>query len=177
MADEREEGASQRFVRRAGARTAFKSRVLEPAPEKLGPNAGAIFGLLLIVAIGAVLSPNFLSERNILNILRQTAMLGVVTVGMTFVILTAGIDLSVGMTLSLYSVVAAMLHANGTGYPLPTVILATLTLGAAIGSFNWGIIIWWSVAPFVVTLAMMAIASGSALTVSGRKPIGAIDGT
>ena len=83
-----------------------------------------------------MLSPNFLSERNILNILRQTAMLGVVTVGMTFVILTAGIDLSVGMTLSLYSVVAAMLYANGAGYPLPAVILATLVLGAAIGAFN-----------------------------------------
>ena len=177
MTDERKGGASRRPARSAGTRTAFKSRVLDPVLERLGPNAGVIVGFLLIVAIGAVLSPNFLSERNILNILRQTAMLGVVTVGMTFVILTAGIDLSVGMTLSLYSVVAAMLYANGTGYPLPAVILATLALGAAVGAFNAGVIIWRGVAPFVVTLAMMAIASGAALTVSGGKPIGGIDGT
>ena len=177
MTDERKGGASQRPAGGAGARIALKSRVLDPVLERLGPNAGVIVGFLLIVAIGAVLSPNFLSERNILNILRQTAMLGVVTVGMTFVILTAGIDLSVGMTLSLYSVVAAMLYANGAGYPLPAVILATLVLGAAIGAFNAGIIIWRGVAPFVVTLAMMAIASGAALTVSGGKPIGGIDGT
>ena len=177
MTDERKGGASQRPAGRAAARTAFKARVLDPVLERLGPNAGVIVGFLLIVAIGAVLAPNFLSERNILNILRQTAMLGVVTVGMTFVILTAGIDLSVGMTLSLYSVVAAMLYANGAGYPLPAVILATLALGAAIGAFNAGIIIWRGVAPCVVTLAMMAIASGAALTVSGGKPIGGIDGT
>ena len=177
MTDEPKGGASQRPAGGAGTRIAFKARILDPVLERLGPNAGVIVGFLLIVAIGAVLSPNFLSERNILNILRQTAMLGVVTVGMTFVILTAGIDLSVGMTLSLYSVVAAMLYANGAGYPLPAVILATLVLGAAIGAFNAGIIIWRGVAPFVVTLAMMAIASGAALTVSRGKPIGGIDGT
>lgn len=144
--------------------------------DRLGPSAGVIIGFLLIIAIGAVLSPNFMSERNVLNVLRQTAMLGVVSVGMTFVILTAGIDLSVGMTLSLYSVVSAMLFANGAGYPLPVVILATLALGVAIGAFNAGIIIWRGVAPFIVTLAMMAIASGAALTISGGKPIGGIHG-
>ena len=127
--------------------------------------------------IGFLLSPNFLSERNVLNVLRQSSMLGVVTVGMTFVILTAGIDLSVGMTLSLYSVVGALLFADGTGYPLPVVILATLALGAAVGAFNAGIIIWRGVAPFIVTLAMMAIGSGAALTISGGKPIGGIQGT
>ena len=155
---------------------ARKARFLGPAFDRLGPNTGVIIGFLLIVAIGAALSPSFLTERNILNILRQSAMLGVVTVGMTFVILTAGIDLSVGMTLSLYSVVGAMLFANGEGFPLPVVIVATLALGAAVGAFNAGIIIWRGVAPFIVTLAMMAIASGAALTVSGGKPIGGIQG-
>ena len=146
------------------------------ALERLGPSAGAIVGFLVIVAIGALLSPSFASERNVLNILRQTSMLGVVTVGMTFVILTAGIDLSVGMTLSLYSVVGAMLFANGEGFPLPVVVLLTLSLGVAVGTFNAAIIIWRRVAPFIVTLAMMAIASGAALTISGGKPIGGIRG-
>ena len=163
---------------RPGAwRSTIKPKYLDPALERLGPSVGAIIGFLIIIALGSVLSPEFMSERNVLNILRQTSMLGVVTVGMTFVILTAGIDLSVGMTLSLYSVVGAMLFANGAGYPLAVVVLATLALGVAVGGFNAAIIIWRGVAPFIVTLAMMAIASGAALTISGGKPIGGIQGT
>ena len=145
--------------------------------QHLGPGVGAIVAFLLIAIVGSLLSPTFLTQRNITNVMRQTAMLGVVTVGMTFVILTAGIDLSVGMVLSLTSVVAAMLFNNGQGMPLLAVFLATLALGSAIGAFNGFMIIWRGAAPFVVTLAMMAIASGAALTVSGGKPIGGIQGT
>ena len=151
-------------------------RSLSRLLERFGPSTGAIIGFLLIVVLGSVLAPSFATERNILNILRQTSMLGVVTVGMTFVILTAGIDLSVGMTLSLYSVVGALLFANGSGLSLPLVILVTLALGVTIGALNAAIIIWRGVAPFVVTLAMMAIASGASLTISGGKPIGGIQG-
>jgi ribose/xylose/arabinose/galactoside ABC-type transport system permease subunit len=143
----------------------------------LGPNVGAVIGFILIVVAGSLASPIFLSFTNIRNVFLQSAMLGVVAVGMTFVILTGGIDLSVGMVLSLCSVVAAMLFNNGQGYPLPIVILATLTLGAAIGAINGGVIIWRGVAPFIVTLAMMAIASGAALTISNGRPIGGITGT
>ena len=157
---------------KVGEKATFVERIL----ERIGPSAGVIIGFLLLILLGSILSPDFVSQRNITNVLRQSSMLGIVTVGMTFVILTAGIDLSVGMTLSLYSVVAAMLFSNGEGYPLPVVLLATLTLGAAVGAFNAAIIIWRGVAPFVVTLAMMAIASGAALTISGGKPIGGIKG-
>jgi ribose/xylose/arabinose/galactoside ABC-type transport system permease subunit len=143
----------------------------------LGPNVGAVIGFVLIVVAGSLASPTFLTFTNIRNVFLQSAMLGVVAVGMTFVILTGGIDLSVGMVLSLCSVVAAMLFDNGRGYPLPIVILATLALGAAIGAINGGVIIWRGVAPFIVTLAMMAIASGAALTVSNGRPIGGITGT
>ena len=145
--------------------------------QRLGPGVGAIVAFLLISIVGSLLSPTFLTQRNVTNVMRQTAMLGVVTVGMTFVILSAGIDLSVGMVLSLTSVVAAMLFNNGQGLPLLAVFLATLALGSAIGAFNGFIIIWRGAAPFVVTLAMMAIASSAALTVSGGKPIGGIQGT
>ena len=175
--NETEKGVGQTAPPGMAVRAGKMSRYLDLILERLGPSAGVIIGFLLIIVIGVVLSPNFISQRNVLNILRQTSMLGVVTVGMTFVILTAGIDLSVGMTLSLYSVAGAMLFANGEGYPLPVVILATLALGAAVGAFNAGIIIWRGVAPFIVTLAMMAIASGAALTISGGKPIGGIKGT
>ena len=145
--------------------------------QRLGPGAGAIIAFLAIALVGSLLSPTFLTQRNVTNVMRQTAMLGVVTVGMTFVILTAGIDLSVGMVLSFTSVAAAMLFDNGQGLPLPIVFLATLALGSAIGAFNGFMIIWRGAAPFVVTLAMMAIAGGAALTVSGGKPIGGIQGT
>jgi ribose/xylose/arabinose/galactoside ABC-type transport system permease subunit len=104
-------------------------------------------------------------------------MLGVVAVGMTFVILTGGIDLSVGNVVSLCSVVAAMLFANDQGVPLPLVLPAALALGTAIGAINGAIIVWRGVAPFIVTLAMMAIALGTALTITGAKPIGGIQGT
>lgn len=177
MTQDRQEPVGGSPLALRSLRSEFKSRFLAPALDRLGPSAGAIIGFLVVVAIGALLAPSFVSERNVLNILRQTSMLGVVTVGMTFVILTAGIDLSVGMTLSLYSVVGAMLFADGTGLPLPIVILATVVLGVAVGALNAGIIIWRGVAPFVVTLAMMAIASGAALTISGGKPIGGIQGT
>lgn len=149
------------------------ARVVERIPEQLGSGTGVVLAFLLLVVVGSIVSPeHFLTRRNITNILQQSSMLGVVAVGMTFVILTAGIDLSVGMVLSLCSVVAALLFDNGEGYSLPVVLLLTLALGAGIGAFNAAIVVWRRVAPFIVTLAMMAIASGAALTVSGGRPIG-----
>ena len=145
--------------------------------ERLGPGAGAVVAFLLILFVGSLISPSFLTERNIFNVLRQTCMLGVVSVGMTFVILSGGIDLSVGMALGFFSVVAALLYDGGQGHPLPLVILMTLTLGAVVGAFNGLIIVWRGVAPFIVTLATMAMAGGAALTVSGGKPIGGISGS
>jgi ribose/xylose/arabinose/galactoside ABC-type transport system permease subunit len=153
------------------------ARRLERLAESLGPATGVVLGFVLIVIAGSLVSPYFLTQRNITNVLLQSAMLGVVAVGMTFVILTAGIDLSVGSVLSLCSVVAALLFDNGQGYPLAVVLASTLLLGAAIGVVNATIIIWRGVAPFIVTLGMMAIASGAALTVSGGRPIGGITGT
>lgn len=143
----------------------------------LGPNTGAVVGFMLIVIAGSLLSDVFLTWTNVRNIFLQSAMLGVVALGMTFVILTGGIDLSVGSVLSLCSVLAAMMYNNGQGYPLPVVLLATLGVGALIGAINGGIIVWRQVAPFIVTLAMMGIALGTALTVADGKPIGGIDGT
>ena len=152
-------------------------RRLGEAVAVLGPNVGAVVGFVLIVVAGSLASDVFLSWINVRNILLQSAMLGVVAMGMTFVILTGGIDLSVGSVLSFCSVAAAMLFDNGQGYSLPIVLLATLGLGAAIGAINGGIIVWRGVAPFIVTLAMMAIALGGALTIAGGRPIGGIKGT
>lgn len=143
----------------------------------LGPNVGAVVGFILIVIAGTIVSDVFLSWTNVRNVFLQSSMLGVVALGMTFVILTGGIDLSVGSLLSLCSVIAAMMFANGEGYPLPIVILATLALGSLVGAINGGLIVWRQVAPFIVTLAMMGIALGAALTIADGKPIGGIQGT
>jgi ribose/xylose/arabinose/galactoside ABC-type transport system permease subunit len=159
------------------SRRATLGRQLSDALAVLGPNVGAVIGFVLIVIAGTIASDVFLSWPNIRNVFLQSAMLGVVALGMTFVILTGGIDLSVGSVLSFCSVVAAMLFANGEGYPLHVVLLATLALGALIGAINGGLIVWRRVAPFIVTLAMMGIALGSALTIADGKPIGGIQGT
>lgn len=142
----------------------------------LGPNVGAVVGFILIVAAGTIASDVFLSWPNIRNVFLQSAMLGVVALGLTFVILTGGIDLSVGSVLSFCSVVAAMLFANGEGLPLPIVLIVTLALGSVIGAINGALIVWRQVAPFIVTLAMMGIALGAALTIADGKPIGGIQG-
>jgi ribose transport system permease protein len=163
---------AERRWRRDGVR-----QRLAPVVAALGPNVGAVVGFLLIVILGSIVSDVFLSWTNVRNVFLQSAMLGVVALGMTFVVLTGGIDLSVGSVLSLCSVVAAMMFANGKGYPLVLVLLVTLALGAVIGAINGGLIIWRQVAPFIVTLAMMGIALGSALTIADGKPIGGIQGT
>lgn len=163
---------AERRLRRDGI-----GRRFAPLFAVLGPNVGAVVGFLLIVIVGSIVSDVFLSWTNVRNVFLQSAMLGVVALGMTFVVLTGGIDLSVGSVLSLCSVVAAMMFANGKGYPLALVMLATLALGAVIGAINGGLIIWRHVAPFIVTLAMMGIALGSALTIADGKPIGGIQGT
>jgi ribose transport system permease protein len=152
-------------------------RFVAVSVSRLGPNVGAVVGFVLIIVVGSLASDVFLSWINVRNVLLQSAMLGVVSVGMTFVILTEGIDLSVGSVLSFCSVAAAMMFDHGQGYPLPVVLLATLALGTTIGAVNGGIIIWRGVAPFIVTLAMMAIALGGALTIADGRPIGGIQGT
>src|ERR671923_2232542 len=72
--------------------------------SRLGPNVGAVIGFILIIIVGSLASDVFLSGINVRNVLLQSAMLGVVSLGMTFVILTGGIDLSVGSVLSFCSV-------------------------------------------------------------------------
>src|SRR5918911_2331143 len=87
-------------------------------------DAGTLLGLLAIVVVFAVLSPNFLTERNFLNILQQSSINACVALGMTLVIITGGIDLSVGPTAAIAAVVAAVLMTAGA--PIPVAIPAAL---------------------------------------------------
>ncbi len=130
---------------------------------------GLILSFLLLCLVLTILSDRFLTVSNIVNVLRQSTINGIIAVGMTLVILTAGIDLSVGSILALSSVITASMLQSGT--PVPAAILIGLGIGAACGLINGVTITKASVPPFVTTLGMMTIARGLALVFTGGKPI------
>lgn len=124
------------------------------------------FIIMLIVA--GWLTDRFYSIENITNVLRQSVPLGIVSLGLLFVILTGGIDLSVGSIMALVSVIVALLIPN---YGIFGSTLIALFTGAVIGAAAGGLISYFKVAPFVATLAMMTIARGLGLIVSKGQPI------
>ena len=148
-----------------------------PAPDKIRPsfdfaNAFRRYGtsmiFVVIVAGAAYQSPMFLTERNITNVLRQVSGTGIMSVGMLFVILTAGIDLSVGSISALGSVLSALLvqeYAPGLAVPM------VIAVGAACGLFSGMMIAYLRMPAFVMTLAMMTMARGLALIISKGHPI------
>jgi len=130
---------------------------------------GALFGLLAIILVLSILSPNFLSFTNLLNVLRQVSINALIAFGMTFVILTGGIDLSVGSILALASAIVAQLLANGMDF-IPALFIG-LTVGALLGLFNGLVITQGKVAPFIVTLATMTVYRGLTLVFTDGRPI------
>lgn len=133
--------------------------------QKLGP----VIGLLLIVVIISIMSPNFLTINNLMNVLRQVSINALIAFGMTFVILTGGIDLSVGSILALTGAVTASLLASGMD-PVLAMFLGLL-LGAILGAINGIIIAKGNVAPFIATLATMTIYRGLTLVFTEGRPI------
>jgi ribose transport system permease protein len=131
----------------------------------------AVYGLVVIMAlIGVFFTERFLSERNLFNLLRQTAFLGVVALGQMLVVLTAGIDLSIGSLVRVSVLVSAILMSGDSNNTLPA-ILITLLLGAGIGFVHALLINRLNISPFIVTLASFVILRGVALTIS-TSPIG-----
>jgi len=125
-----------------------------------------IFVVLLIVS--SVVSRNFFTETNIFNLLRQVAGIGIISMGMLLVILTAGIDLSVGSVTAFASVFSAYFLLS---MPLPLSLLLTVLAGIGLGCFSGFLVANRRMAPFVVTLAMMTIARGLAYITSKGAPI------
>ncbi|GBF34275.1 ribose ABC transport system [Desulfocucumis palustris] len=124
--------------------------------------------LVLLIIASSMISPAFFTERNIFNLLRQISGLTIISMGMLLVILTGGIDLSVGSLLALGSVIVALFL---NGMPLSEAILLTLLVGALLGGASGFLVSFAKMAPFVATLAMMTIARGLAFIVSGGHPI------
>lgn len=125
-----------------------------------------VFVAILILA--ALASERFYSYENIMNVLRQSAPLGIVACGMLLVILTGGIDLAVGSVLALSSVVAALMIPDCGMF---VSVMLAIGAGAMVGVISGGMVALGNMAPFVATLAMMTIARGVALIVSKGQPL------
>ena len=132
---------------------------------------GIVLSFLILFVALALANPNFLSTVNILNVLRQASINGILAIGMTFVILTGGIDLSIGSILAIAGVVAGGLVAGDTPSPPLLAFLAAVGTGALFGSINGTLIARFSVPAFVVTLGMLSVARGATLLYSGGRPI------
>lgn len=132
---------------------------------------GIVLILLCMILLMSILNPNFLKVRNILNILRQISVTGVIACGVTIVIITSGIDLSSGSLVALTSVVVASFAHPGK-YPLFVPILVGLIVGLAVGLLNGGLICKGKIPPFIATLGTMTSARGLALLYSNGRPIG-----
>jgi len=130
---------------------------------------GTLSGLLSLCFVLWILSPYFLTVSNLLNIAEQTSIIAVVAAGMTFVIITAGIDLSVGSVLAFSGVVMASSLAAGRSIPLALAI--GLSVGLVCGIGNGVLISVGRLPPFIATLGMMSIARGAALMFTQGRPI------
>ncbi len=131
--------------------------------------SGLVWVLLVMIIAATVVNQAFISPFNLINVMRQMALFGIVSIGMTMVILTAGIDLSVGSIVAVAAVVCAkMLDA---GLPIPSVVLVGLMIGALCGAINGVGITLGRIPPFIMTLGMMVVARGSAMTISGGHPV------
>lgn len=128
-----------------------------------------LIGLIVFSIIISIMSPRFLTSSNLLNVFRQTSINAIIAAGMTFVILTSGIDLSVGSTLGFSGAVAASMLANGQSALLS--ILVAIGIGALAGIFNGIIITKGKVQPFIATLATMILLRGATLVFTDGRPI------
>ncbi len=136
---------------------------------KNNQNLGTLIALIILILFVSVMNPTFLQPTNLLNLLRQLIINGFIALGMTFVILTGGIDLSVGSTLAITSAVFAGLLQSGMN-TLVAIVIAII-LGLFLGLVNGLLITKGKLAPFIVTLATMTIYRGLTLVYTEGRPI------
>jgi ribose transport system permease protein len=154
----------------------METTAAQAAPKKSLLRSDAVqrllaFGaLILLFIVFSFASPNFFQFDNIVNIMLATAVNGILALGVTFVIITAGIDLSIGTVMTLSAVMTGV-FITFWRLPVPLGILGGLATGALAGFVNGAVIAKMKVPPFVATLGMLYIAKGLALVFSGLKPI------
>lgn len=132
-------------------------------------DAGTLIGLIIIITIFGLLVPDFLSQRNLVNILQQSSINACLALGMTLVIISGGIDLSVGPTAAIAAVITAALLVAGT--PIPLAILAGLGIGVVCGLVNGVLVAYVGLQPFIVTLGTLSTYRAIALIYTGGNPV------
>ncbi|MDT0265913.1 MULTISPECIES: ABC transporter permease [Streptomyces] len=148
----------------APARASFDFRALLQARE-----SGVFAALVLLFALGTVLSPSFASSDNLLSVGQQIAQIGIMAIGATFVIVNGEIDLSVGSIYALSAITTGMIISEGGAWPLA--ILAGLAVGALAGLLNGLAVVGLGVPSFIVTLGTLSVYRGVALLISDGAPI------
>lgn len=145
----------------------------------------AYLALMLLVILFSSIAPSFLSARNLVIVAEQVAVFAILGIGMTFVILAAGIDLSVGAIAGLAAMIAGYLIAEGLQLPwlgvsvfgsIPVICMVTLAVGTLVGAINGWFITRLKVTPFIMTLGMLYMARGAAQLVSGGATYGDLGG-
>ncbi len=131
---------------------------------------GPLGGLIALVVVMAVLSRDFLNGQNLLNVGVQASVTAILAFGVTFVIVSAGIDLSVGSVAALSATVVAWAASN-EGLPVVVAVLLGLAVGAAAGLLSGALVAYGKLPAFIATLAMLSVGRGLALVISGGSPI------
>ena len=129
---------------------------------------GILWALILICIIAAIISPNFLRPANMVNVVRSVSLNGIIAMGMTFVVLTGGVDLSVGSTVGVVAVSAAIMMQKGIN-PVVTVA-ASLLIGVVLGLINGIGVTVGKLAPFIMTLGTMTALRGVARYIANGSP-------
>lgn len=132
-------------------------------------NISMLIALLGIIVFFSIVSPHFMTRNNGFNVLRQISSNAIVAIGMTFVLLIGGIDLSVGSIIAAINCISISLMV--AGIPVPWAVLTGILLGAGIGVINGAVIALLKIPAFIMTLAMMQIARGAAYISTGGKPV------
>lgn len=146
---------------------------LTPLLSRHARQFGTFAVLVVMCAAISLLTPHFFTVANLLNVAQQTVINAVIAVGMTFVIISGGIDLSVGSILAFAGVVMA--HLLRIGWPLPLAITAGVVVGAGCGLVNGLLIAFGRLPPFIATLGMMSVARGGALLATDGRPVSGFD--
>lgn len=136
---------------------------------------GILIFFVLIVIFLAAAAPNFLTLNNLVNVIRQSSIIGLIALGMTFIMITAGIDLSVGSVVGLAGMTFALLApASGGAFWLPLIV--GLGVGLLVGFLSAAMVVWGGILPFLATLATMAIARTAALVITDGQVVSGLSG-
>lgn len=136
--------------------------------KRIFKQSGVFWALVVLFVIATFLSPTFIQSKNLVNVVRQISITGIVSIGMTFVILTGGIDLSVGSIVGVVAVVCA--SALKAGMPEFIVVIIGLVIGLILGSLNGLGITAGKIVPFIMTLGTYVALRGVAMMIANGQP-------